>query len=76
MQIFQIKKNDLEQVINVTMQPVKCLKKYCIKRRIKQTLVRHVIYQQGIFKHHIRKLKKKIEEVFMENWFVSFSSKK
>jgi hypothetical protein len=70
MQRFQIRKNGLEQVINVTMQPIKCPKKDGTKRKIKQTLVRHFVYQQSIFKHCTKKLNKEIEKVFMENWFV------
>jgi hypothetical protein len=40
------------------------------KRRMKQTLVKCIIYQQGIFKCCTKKLNKKIEKVFMENWLV------
>jgi hypothetical protein len=41
-----------------------------IKRKIKQTFVKHIIYQQGILKRHTGKLNKEIEKVFMENWLV------
>jgi hypothetical protein len=37
------------------------------KKRIKQTLVKCIIYQQGILKRPTKKLNKKIEKVFMEN---------
>jgi hypothetical protein len=70
MQRSQIRKNGLEQVISVTMRPIECLKKDGTKRRIKQTLMKHITYQQGILKCHTKKLNKEIEKVFMENWFV------
>jgi hypothetical protein len=67
MQRFQIKNNGLEQVINIIMRPVECQKKNGSKRRIKQTLVRHIVYQQDILKRCTSKLSKKFEKVFMEN---------
>jgi hypothetical protein len=67
MQRFQVRKNNLEYVINFIVQHVERLKKDGIKRRIKQTLVKRIIYQQGILKHRTRKLNKEMKKVFTKN---------
>jgi len=67
MQRFFVRKRGLEQVINATMRLVKCHKKDGTKRKIKQNLVRCIVYYQGIIKCRTRKLNKAIEKVFMEN---------
>jgi hypothetical protein len=58
------------------MQLVKCFKKDGTKRRIKQTLVKHIIHQQVILKHHTKKSNKKIKNVLWKIGLLGFSSKK
>jgi hypothetical protein len=58
------------------MRPIKHLKKDGTKRRIKQILVRHIIYQQGIFKRRTKKLNKEIEKVLWKIGLLGFIGKK
>jgi hypothetical protein len=46
MQGFQVRENGFEQIITVCYRRIKCLTKNGIKRKVKHTLVRRVIYKQ------------------------------